>query len=445
MNRSHLDDIDVDVDLAITPTQSRPASKSTKNAKNNKNNKNNKNAQFDGDGDGDDDDDDNNNNDDEEQGFQEGDISFTQALLVPGVLQFSLSLFFCKFVSYTFLFWLPYFLSSNNYPDGVASYLSIYFDLGSIIGSVLCGYLDRYRKPGTTSATMLLISAPLLLIYYKLTTNGQELTFILHVTLLLLLGIFITGPYSLITTAVAIDLGSHPALGSSKKAMATVSGIIDGFGSLGSINSGLLISLVSKIGRDATDPSSPKGENWQAVFILLMVCVSFGAIFLVRIVDNETGRLGFFVRFLDALWYVLTLGGSCCGLCYCCANDDSNAPHSHGSSNIGLGDFSSEYSRSVKKGQKGHNNDTIDSLGYVDNPSDLNVSCDDTNDLGQGAGAFQSYRASHLKRKSPEARYKKENKMLKKEKQRQERSNNDNNNDDEHIDVSKLYKQAQRG
>ncbi|VEL17221.1 unnamed protein product [Protopolystoma xenopodis] len=50
---------------------------------------------------------------------------------------------------------------------------------------------------------------------------------------LILLGVFVNGPYALITTAVSADLGTHPTLRSSAKAVATVTAIIDGTGSMG--------------------------------------------------------------------------------------------------------------------------------------------------------------------------------------------------------------------
>jgi len=53
------------------------------------------------------------------------------------------------------------------------------------------------------------------------------------VVLLLLTGAVVNGPYSLITTAVSADLGTHPCLHGNAKALATVSAIIDGTGSIG--------------------------------------------------------------------------------------------------------------------------------------------------------------------------------------------------------------------
>jgi len=51
--------------------------------------------------------------------------------------------------------------------------------------------------------------------------------------LLLVTGAMVNGPYSLITTAVSADLGTHPCLHGNAKALATVSAIIDGTGSIG--------------------------------------------------------------------------------------------------------------------------------------------------------------------------------------------------------------------
>lgn len=49
---------------------------------------------------------------------QDDAIGFGGALRIPGVVEFSMCLFFSKLVSYTFLFWLPlYIQSSSEYND----------------------------------------------------------------------------------------------------------------------------------------------------------------------------------------------------------------------------------------------------------------------------------------------------------------------------------------
>ena len=41
-------------------------------------------------------------------------IGFIGACKIPGVVEYSLSLFFGKLVSYTFLFWLPLYVNSSS-------------------------------------------------------------------------------------------------------------------------------------------------------------------------------------------------------------------------------------------------------------------------------------------------------------------------------------------
>lgn len=55
----------------------------------------------------------------------------------------------------------------------------------------------------------------------------------LNIFLLIVVGILVNGPYALITTAVSADLGTHKSLKGNAKALATVTAIIDGTGSIG--------------------------------------------------------------------------------------------------------------------------------------------------------------------------------------------------------------------
>jgi len=57
--------------------------------------------------------------------------------------------------------------------------------------------------------------------------------FAVNVILLTVVGFLVNGPYALITTAVSADLGTHHSLEGNAKALATVSAIIDGTGSIG--------------------------------------------------------------------------------------------------------------------------------------------------------------------------------------------------------------------
>ena len=71
------------------------------------------------------------------------------------------------------------------------------------------------------------------------------------------------GPYALITTAVSADLGTHPSLGSDSKALATVTAIIDGTGSIGAAVGPFLAGFVTSRG----DPK----DSWHNVFYMLIL------------------------------------------------------------------------------------------------------------------------------------------------------------------------------
>jgi MFS family permease len=199
-------------------------------------------------------------------------ISFLQALLVPGVLEYSACLFFSKLVAYAFTFWLPKYLSNLNYSDTQSGNLSTVYDMGGVAGGVLAGYASDWTgKRGLVSVTMLLLSLPGLWVYSFLAGYGLAL----NITLMFLVGILVNGPYTLISGVVAADLGSHPSLKGNPKAMSTVTGIIDGAGSVGAALQGVVIGLAGqKIG-------------WTNVFYLLEGFCFLAAMCLMRILFRE--------------------------------------------------------------------------------------------------------------------------------------------------------------
>ena len=111
-----------------------------------------------------------------------------------------------------------------------------------------------------------------LLAYYYLSTNSsfanQSLQFVA--------GAFVNGPYALITTAVSANLACKVP---SQAAMATVSAIIDGTGSIGAAVGPLLAPVVS-------------GENnWINVFYMCIAADVVAIISLLRIGFKDYKRL----------------------------------------------------------------------------------------------------------------------------------------------------------
>lgn len=199
-------------------------------------------------------------------------ISFTGALRIPGVIEFSLCLLFAKLVSYTFLFWLPLYITSVDHLDArKAGELSTLFDVGGIFGGILAGVIsDRLEKRASTCGLMLLLAAPTLYIFSTISKMGLEAT----VAMLLLSGALVSGPYALITTAVSADLGTHKSLKGNSHALATVTAIIDGTGSVGAALGPLLAGLIS-----------PSG--WNNVFYMLMFADACALLFLIRLIHRE--------------------------------------------------------------------------------------------------------------------------------------------------------------
>jgi len=177
-----------------------------------------------------------------EQGEEKA-ISFWGALKIPGVVEFSLCLFFAKLVSYTFLYWLPTFIKESgiNLTATTSGNLSTLFDVGGIVGGIVAGLAtDITKKPASVCAIMLILAVPSLYGYHAFghscPLDGDDLSghcYNGNISLLMLAGLLVNGPYALITTAVSAELGVHPSLQGSAKALATVTSIIDGTGSIG--------------------------------------------------------------------------------------------------------------------------------------------------------------------------------------------------------------------
>lgn len=203
-------------------------------------------------------------------------ITFTDALKIPGVIEFSLCLFFAKLVSYTFLFWLPYYLSNSSFamsPHQSGDYSTI-FDAGGIIGGIVAGIVsDRTGKRALTVACMLLIGCYMLPAFQTIASYGQGTEWLVFA--LIFTGLLVNGPVGLITAVVAADLGTHPSLNGNSGALATVTSIIDGTGSMGAALGPFLVGYIFT------------GDNWTSVFSMLLICNVIAVIMLFRLVKKE--------------------------------------------------------------------------------------------------------------------------------------------------------------
>lgn len=203
-------------------------------------------------------------------------VGFLEAWRIPGVAPFALCLFFSKLVAYTFLYWLPFYIShtriGNEYiSDAMAGSLSTIFDVGGVLGGVLAGHIsDRLNARAVTAASFMYCAIPALFLYR---TYGS-VSIVWNICLMFITGMFVNGPYALITTAVSADLGTHSSLNGNSRALATVTAIIDGTGSVGAAIGPLLTGYISS-------------KSWSAVFTMLMAAALLAGLLLTQLVCSE--------------------------------------------------------------------------------------------------------------------------------------------------------------
>ncbi|XP_047327059.1 putative glycerol-3-phosphate transporter 4 [Impatiens glandulifera] len=203
-------------------------------------------------------------------------IGLVEACLIPGVIPFALCLFFSKLVAYTFLYWLPFYLSQTDIGGEYISVksagnLSTLFDVGGIVGGILAGYIsDKLKARATTAASFMYAAIPAMLLYRTFGSVSKTV----NIILMMVSGLFVNGPYALITTAVSADLGTHSSIKGNTRALATVTAIIDGTGSVGAALGPLLTGYLST-------------KGWDTVFVMLMLCALVAGLLLSRLVIVE--------------------------------------------------------------------------------------------------------------------------------------------------------------
>ncbi|WOL10164.1 glycerol-3-phosphate transporter 1 [Canna indica] len=203
-------------------------------------------------------------------------VGFIEAWRIPGVAPFALCLFFSKLVAYTFLYWLPFYIShtaidGKYLSDSTAGTLSTLFDVGGVVGGVLAGHIsDRLDARALTAASFMYCAIPALF-FYRI---YGSISLCWNIALMFITGMFVNGPYALITTAVSADLGTHSSLNGNSRALATVTAIIDGTGSVGAAIGPLLTGYIS-------------AKSWSAVFTMLMAAALVAGLLLTKLVVAE--------------------------------------------------------------------------------------------------------------------------------------------------------------
>uniref|UniRef100_A0A4W3H5U6 Sugar phosphate exchanger 3 n=1 Tax=Callorhinchus milii TaxID=7868 RepID=A0A4W3H5U6_CALMI len=193
-------------------------------------------------------------------------IGFLQACCLPGVLLYSLAYACVKLVNYSFFFWLPFYLHSKfNWKEEEADRLSIWYDVGGILGGMIQGLIsDILHKRAPVLAVSLILAIGALVGYSR-----KYNVYILNAVLMAFTGFSIGGPSNLISSAISTDLGRQEQIRGHREALASVVGIIDGTGSVGAAVGQFLVSLIQH----------KLGWMWVFHFFILMTALTIVCIF----------------------------------------------------------------------------------------------------------------------------------------------------------------------
>lgn len=149
--------------------------------------------------------------------------------------------------------------------------LSTLFDVGGVVGGVLAGYIsDQLDGRAITAAGFIYLAIPALFLY----RIYGHISLTINIILMFMSGVFVNGPFALITTAVSADLGTHKSLKGNARALATVTAIIDGTGSVGAAIGPVLTGYISAI-------------SWDAVFYMLMTAALISGLLLTKLIVTE--------------------------------------------------------------------------------------------------------------------------------------------------------------
>ncbi|KAM4676310.1 sugar phosphate exchanger 3 [Discoglossus pictus] len=199
-------------------------------------------------------------------------IGFLQACCLPGVLLYSLAYACLKLVNYSFFFWLPFYLSMTfEWKEADSDQLSIWYDIGGIIGGTIQGLISDMLQVRSPVLAVSLVLAVGSLFGYSRSPNNKAI----NAVLMAITGFFIGGPSNMISSAISADLGRQEMVRGSSEALATVTGIVDGTGSVGAAMGQYLVSVIQ--GR----------LGWMWVFYFFILMTSLSVVFITPLIVRE--------------------------------------------------------------------------------------------------------------------------------------------------------------
>lgn len=193
-------------------------------------------------------------------------ITYAGAFRIPMVAQYAFAFGFFKLTNYVLFFWLPYFLGKHFDPVK-ANLIAALYSVGMMPGGIIVGFVSDLF--GGRRATVIGVFMSALIVFLAIfSQNSETLGAEALLIMLCIMGILVGGPNNIITSAVAADLASHPSVKGSNKSLGTVTGLINGCG-----------SITASIGLLAVGPLQAN-YGWSSVWIFLIGCTSTGTLLM---------------------------------------------------------------------------------------------------------------------------------------------------------------------
>ena len=187
--------------------------------------------------------------------------------MLPNVMNYAIAFGFFKLVNYAMFFQLPIILSSH-FDSSTSNIISALYSVGMMPGGIVCGWVsDLYGgRRACVIATFMSILCPLLWVFSQ---YMDQIPITLLLLLLAFMGCLVGGPNNIITSAVAADLADDPSIKGNNRALGTVTGIINGSGSVTAAFGQLAIPVLYKMGL-------ADSVGYRYVWYFLIVCTAVG-------------------------------------------------------------------------------------------------------------------------------------------------------------------------
>lgn len=127
-------------------------------------------------------------------------------MLIPRVPNYVFSYACLKGCIYGLLFWLPTLFDEHEGPvSDQKGYISAMFDVGAVVGALIAGFVsDRFNVKALLLSPFLFCCA---IVMFIISFALGDDPWPYYITLFMA-GLFISGPYNIIGTVIAIDIGT---------------------------------------------------------------------------------------------------------------------------------------------------------------------------------------------------------------------------------------------